>query len=116
MQTATLNIPSFTPTVESVPFASSMERPAAGLEGLASAVIALACSDYLKLVEEGLVIGDKVSPTFTKRKILEGEYMHVSQVEQLISWLKDGSLEDWLNQAHLKVDTGYLLKKLGVTQ
>ena len=87
-------------------------RPVAGMEGLAEAVIAQACTDYQKLAAEGIVVGSVIVEPFQKRKILEGCYTHKSEVEQLLSWLKDGGLQSMLDISDLKMDVGYILTKM----
>ena len=90
-------------------------KSASGVSGLAEAIIAQACTDYRKLVEEGIVEGDHVVESFKKRKVLEGAYTHPDQCQQLISWLKDGSLREMLDVTNLKIDADWLLSEIGVT-
>jgi hypothetical protein len=116
-----------TATVSSVSSASSVEitqddcsnKPAAGYCGLAEAIIAQACKDYQKLRQEGIVVGDHVSVGFDERArrntVLQGAYAHKSQCIRLISWLKDGSLHNLLDESHLNMNADWLLGQLGVT-
>ena len=97
-----------------------------GLMGIASATIEQAVEDYQMLVEKGILTnGDFIRWEKDGRGHKKGdiknppnvrthkEFQTVNQVQQLLTWMTGGGMQEILEDARLKLHSHYILKSIG---
>lgn len=85
-------------------------RNPTGLVGLVTMIIKQAIEDYIMLRDRGVIIADKVVSVPN----IKDAYTTENQVYALISFMQNGEMQAYLQDAGITVHADFILRHLGI--
>jgi len=85
-----------------------------GAESLFFSICEKAIMDVMMLVNRNVIVNGQISSSFQNGDIIVTGYENIYQVQKLIDWVTDGSMERMLEDAGINWDVPVIIEKIGL--